>query len=74
MKKLFLPSVLAMAPAAAQAHLHLKDEKPARLLAGAARRCYLARCFGAVPRALLTTLLPVPIVPTGAACSIAVWM
>jgi hypothetical protein len=36
-------------------------------------RGFLARSFGA-PRALLTTLLPVPIAPAGAACSIAAWM
>jgi hypothetical protein len=36
-------------------------------------RGFLARRFGAAPRALLTTLLPVPLVPTGA-CSMAAWM
>lgn len=37
-------------------------------------RGFLARSFGAAPGTLLTTLLPVPIPPTGAARSIAAWI
>ncbi len=55
-------------------HTYSVRKRDRYFLRGFLARSFLVRSFGAARGALLTTLLPVPIAPAGAACSIAAWM